>query len=148
MGLYIWGSLGDKYDTKKILIVALILINLMTGLISVGGFKDILSIFYFLVFFSLNGAIQSTGWPCCVAIFANWFGKKNRGLIFGIWTSCGNMGNIIGSLMTSFLTETLGFPWYTAYAVIGCFCTLFAILNFILLEVHPEDVNLHIQEID
>mmetsp|Transcript_39027 Transcript_39027/g.37346 ORF Transcript_39027/g.37346 Transcript_39027/m.37346 type:complete len:82 (-) Transcript_39027:815-1060(-) len=57
------------------------------------------------------------------------------------------MGNIIGSFLTSMFTETFGFPWYTAYALVATFCTVFAVIVYFLAEPHPEDVGVHIIEI-
>mmetsp|Transcript_36053 Transcript_36053/g.26788 ORF Transcript_36053/g.26788 Transcript_36053/m.26788 type:complete len:81 (-) Transcript_36053:611-853(-) len=58
------------------------------------------------------------------------------------------MGNIFGAILTSFFTDTLNLPWYTAYALVGTFCTLFAIMNYFLAESHPEDVNVRIIELN
>jgi len=61
--------------------------------------------FYNKVFYSViwcfNGLIQSTGWPSVVAVMGNWFGKSGRGLVFGIWSSCASVGNIIGAVLTA-----------------------------------------------
>lgn len=61
--------------------------------------------------FAFNGLIQSCGWPCCAAIFANWFGKRGRGITIGLWQSSANFGNVGGALLTSFLTATVGLGW-------------------------------------
>ncbi len=31
---------------------------------------------YYMVFWILNGLLQSLGWPCMVAVMGNWFGKN------------------------------------------------------------------------
>jgi OPA family glycerol-3-phosphate transporter-like MFS transporter 1/2 len=148
LGLYISGSMGDHFDPKKLIIVFFVLVTVLTSFISLGGFKEITSIFYYMLFFALNGAVQSTGWPSCITIFTNWFGKKGRGLKFGMWSSCSSMGNIFGYLLTSFFTETLEMEWYSAYAMIGLFCTVTAIFNGFLCVVHPEEAGVNIEEID
>jgi len=53
---------------------------------------------FYLIIWALNGLVQSSGWPCVVAIIGNWFGKTGRGFIFGLWSSCSSVGNILGSL--------------------------------------------------
>lgn len=58
------------------------------------------------------------------------------------------MGNIIGYLLTSFFTATLNMEWYSAYALIGFFCTISAIINALICVVHPEDAGVNIKEID
>jgi sugar phosphate permease len=34
--------------------------------------------------------------PCFIAIMGNWFPKKNRGFVVGLWATCNNFGNIAG----------------------------------------------------
>ena len=58
---------------------------------------------YYLLLWGINGLVQSSGWPCVVSIVGNWFGKTGRGLLFGIWSSCASVGNIVGSLMAGAL---------------------------------------------
>lgn len=147
IGLFIWGSLGDHFNIKIILITSFVLVNAIISVISLGGASQISSLSYYCIFFAINGALQSSGFPLLTAVFSNWFGKKGRGILFGLWTSNAALGNIIGSLITSFLTQTLKCDWYTAYAVIGCFCTLFAILIFFFLIIHPEDIGIYVEEV-
>ena len=58
---------------------------------------------FYLVMWALNGLVQSSGWPCVIGIVGNWFGKSGRGFIFGIWSSCSSVGNILGSLFSGAL---------------------------------------------
>ncbi|PIO34438.1 hypothetical protein AB205_0194190, partial [Aquarana catesbeiana] len=61
--------------------------------------------FYNKVFYCsiwvINGLLQSTGWPCVVAVMGNWFGKSGRGLVFGLWSACASVGNILGAFLAS-----------------------------------------------
>lgn len=65
----------------------------------------------------------------------------------GVWASTPNMGNIIGALLTSFLTSSLNFKWFSAYGTIGFFCTLFVIIDYFFLIVHPKEKNIIIEEL-
>ena len=49
---------------------------------------------FFRTMFFTNGLLQSTGWPVLVAVMGNWFNKSSSGLVFGIWSSNANVGNI------------------------------------------------------
>ena len=49
----------------------------------------------------VNGLLQSTGWPCVVAVMGNWFGKAGRGVVFGLWSACASVGNILGAFLAS-----------------------------------------------
>ncbi len=50
--------------------------------------------------------------------------------------------------MTSFLTSTMLLKWEITYLLIGLLCLIIAIVNLFMLVVHPEEKNLHIDELD
>eukprot|EP00347_Sterkiella_histriomuscorum_P015299 403357549 len=117
----------------------------MIGYAAELGYKNTV---LFCVLFSINGFLQSIGWPACSAIFGNWFGKRGRGILIGLFCSAGNAGNIGGALMTSFLTSTLLYNWRISFIIVSSFCTLAAILNFLFLVVHPQEKGMSIEEYD
>lgn len=102
----------------------------------------------FCFLFSINGFMQSIGWPSCNAIFGNWFGKRGRGILIGLFCSSGNAGNIGGAIATSFLTSTMLFNWRITFIIVSGFCTFAALLNFLFLIVHPEEKGITIDEYD
>lgn len=144
LGLFVSGQLGDHHNPKTLLILSFFLVTVVTTVISICGLNNWMNLVFFSFLFGLNGLLQSFGWPCSNAIFANWFGKRGRGTIIGMWASCGNFGNVTGALLTSFLTSTVLFKWEVTYLVIGQLCLVMAIINIGFLVVHPEDRDLHI----
>lgn len=116
--------------------------------VSCGAYWGIQNQFFYYFLFALNGLMQSSGFPTCVSIFTNWFGKRGRGTLFGLWCSTGAAGNVIGAMLTSTFTSTLGLKWYQAYAAMGLFCSLMAGLNAMYLVVHPIELDIHIDEFD
>lgn len=92
--------------------------------------------------------MQSFGWPACTTIFSNWFGKRGRGAIVGLWCSSGNAGNIGGALLTSFFTSTLLFNWKIAFMFVSWFCIGIALINCFVITVHPHEKGIYIEEID
>ena len=148
IGLFVSGSLGDHHSPKWMLIISYSLVSVITTIIAFCGINNWMNIFFMSFLFGINGLLQSVGWPCCNAVFANWFGKKGRGTIIGFWQSCGNFGNVTGALMTSFLTSTMLLDWEYAYMYIGFSCIGMAIVNFFMLVVYPEEKGIFIPEID
>ena len=119
IGLFVSGSLGDHNNPKFMLIISYICVAGITLTIAICGLYNWTNIVFFAFLFSVNGIVQSVGWPCTNAIFANWFGKRGRGTIIGFWQSCGNFGNVAGALLTSFLTSSIKLEWEITYLVIG-----------------------------
>ena len=81
----------------------------------------------------LNGVAQSFGWPCNVKIVGNWFGgDAHRGAVFGFWSACVSMGNIVGGLV-GFIVLEIGLGWeavFIASALLLMWAT-FAVANFV-----------------
>ena len=119
IGLFVSGSLGDHYSPKMLLIIAYIGVTLVITLLSLTSAAGWTSVVFFCFLFAINGALQSVGWPSCTAIFANWFGKRGRGAMIGLWASSNNFGNVGGALLTSVLTSTVGLSWEMTFLFIG-----------------------------
>jgi len=148
IGLFVSGSLGDHQNPKMMLIISYSLVTVITTIISICGLANKMNIVFFSILFGINGLLQSVGWPCCNAVFANWFGKRGRGTIIGFWQSCGNFGNVTGALAASFLTSTVRLQWEYTYMFIGFACFIMAIINYFMLIVEPKEKGIVIHEID
>ncbi|CAK8684253.1 unnamed protein product [Clavelina lepadiformis] len=93
----------------------------------------------YITLWCLNGLFQGTGWPCVVAIMGNWFGKSERGLVFGIWSANAPVGNIFGSLIASALID-YGYEIVFLYASFSIFCG--GIVMFFGVVSSPLDLGL------
>ncbi|TNV80079.1 hypothetical protein FGO68_gene6337 [Halteria grandinella] len=148
IGLFINGQLSDRYDPKTMLIFAFFLVAGITILISMTALYQWVNPVLYTLLFAVNGLFQSVGRPCCNQIFANWFGKKGRGSLMGLWQSSYNTGNVAGAIVTSFLTSTVGMQWELSYMVSGGFCIVMAFVNMWALISHPDLRGIDIEEID
>ena len=55
------------------------------GLFGMGYFLNVHDFWFYLVMQMVAGLFQATEWPSVVAVIGNWFWKRKRGLIMGIW---------------------------------------------------------------
>ncbi|MCE0480687.1 hypothetical protein HAX54_037723 [Datura stramonium] len=138
IGMYISGHAGDRMDLRVFLTAGMLVTGLFTALFGVGYWANIHSFYYYLIVQMFAGLFQSTGWPSVVAVVGNWFGKKKRGLIMGIWNAHTSVGNITGSLVSSIL---LKYGWGWSMVAPGILITFSGIIVFLLLPVHPESVG-------
>lgn len=141
-GLFISGILGDRFDLRIVLCLGMVLTSIMIFCFGVlSQWLGIYSIAWYISFWVLNGLAQSTAWPCVVAIMGNWFGKEGRGLIFGIWSACASVGNIIGAaLAAAFIKYGYEYPFLVCcILLIAC-----AIICFFAIIPSPEDVGLNL----
>ncbi|KAK9292101.1 hypothetical protein L1049_020058 [Liquidambar formosana] len=136
--MYFSGHLGDRVNLRIFLTVGMVGTGLFTSLFGVGYWANIHNFYYFLVVQMFAGLFQSTGWPSVVAVVGNWFGKKKRGLIMGIWNAHTSVGNITGSLVASALLQ---YGWGWSFVVPGLMIAFVGLMVFLLLPVSPESVG-------
>ncbi|XP_055831644.1 putative glycerol-3-phosphate transporter 1 [Solanum dulcamara] len=138
IGMYFSGHVGDRMDLRVFLTAGMLGTGLFTALFGVGYWANIHSFYYYLIGQMIAGLLQSTGWPSVVAVVGNWFGKKKRGLIMGIWNAHTSVGNITGSLVASIL---LKYGWGWSMVVPGILIAFSGMIVFLLLPVNPQSVG-------
>ncbi|KAI4332748.1 hypothetical protein L6164_017631 [Bauhinia variegata] len=137
-GMFFSGHLGDRLNLRHFLTVGMLGTGVFTSFFGMGFWGNIHNYYYFLIVQVIAGLFQSTGWPSVVAVVGNWFGKKKRGLIMGIWNAHTSVGNITGSLVASAL---LRYGWGWSFVVPGLMMAFIGLVVFLLLPVAPESVG-------
>jgi len=140
IGLFLSGFIGDRVNLRYMLSIGIggsAILTFLFGYLWVP--LNIKNKMYFRVLFFLNGLFQSTGWPASVAIMGHWFAKSSSGLVFGLWSSNSNLGNVIGSLLVTAVID-YGFEYGMLLNAIVAFCS--ALLVFFCLLPHPKDAGI------
>jgi OPA family glycerol-3-phosphate transporter-like MFS transporter 3 len=135
IGLYVSGSLADRFAVKKVLVVGTLFTAVLTALFGLVGFvgsHDDGDARSYAVLWCLNGLVQSVGWPSNVKIMGNWFGQGHRGAVFGLWASCVSVGNILGGLLASALLHN-GLGWQWVFIVPSFIVAVWALLILFFL---------------
>lgn len=143
IGMYFAGHIGDSFDLRLFLTIGMVGSGILVIIFGFGYFLNVHSFAFFMIVQILCGLFQSIGWPCVVAVMANWFGKSRRGLIMGLWSSHTSFGNILGSLVAS---SVLGLGWGWAFVLPGIFILVVAILIYMFLVECPESIGLELPE--
>lgn len=140
IGLFVSGTIGDRINIRYMLTVGTMGSALMTlafGYLPVP--YNIHNKLYYRCLFFINGLFQSTGWPALVTIMGNWFSKESSGLVFGIWSSNANIGNMMGSLIVASVIE-YGYEYGMLLNSVLSFCG--GIAAFCCLIPHPNDIGI------
>ena len=96
---------------------------------------------------ALVGLSNSFITPTFIAIMGRWFPKKNRGVLVGIWSTCNNVGHIIGIEFAAGLMEVFKPQWgYMKETMAGILCFQ-SILIWIFLVADPSYVGIKIEEL-
>ena len=140
VGLFIFGVIGDRVNLRLMLSGGMCGSAILTFLFGyVGPVFNIHNLWYYRIFYFLNGFCQATGWPASVAVMGNWFSKSSGGLVFGFWSSNASTGNIFGSLIVASVLH-YGLEYGMLLNSIFLFC--FGIIILVCLVIHPNDVGL------
>ncbi len=93
-----------------------------------------------LLFLSLNGLAQGTGWPGSIGSLAYWFKRKQRGSILGIWATCYQVGSLVATSFAAYMLGHYGWRW----SFFGASMIMLVIWSAVLMlhPNRPEDVGL------
>ncbi|KAI4327179.1 hypothetical protein L6164_019671 [Bauhinia variegata] len=138
LGMYVAGHLGDTLDLRLFLTTGMIGSGIFVSLFGMGYFWNVHVFWFYLSMQMVAGLFQATGWPSVVAVIGNWFGKRKRGLIMGIWNAHTSVGNICGSLLAACVLE---FGWGWSFIVPGALILCGGIIVYFFLAAYPEDVG-------
>lgn len=139
IGLFISGILGDRLPLVFVLCVGMSVSSLSVFFFGcVTKWTGNTQPWLYGLLWAINGLAQSTCWPTIVAIMANWFGRKGRGCILGLWSANASVGNIVGALIVS---SVLDFGSAVAFLVPSVMLLAGTLVNIFCLPGSPSDVN-------
>ena len=136
VGQFVWGMLGDKVGTRKIVLLGL------SGSIIAGFAMGVSSVMLaFGVFALLQGLSQSTGWAPLAKNITNWFSLRERGVVMGWWATNYTIGGLIGAPFAGLMAVYFG-GWRFAFFIPAIVLAVITILFFLLQKNKPQDMGL------
>ncbi|KAM4748071.1 sugar phosphate exchanger 3 [Rhinophrynus dorsalis] len=140
VGLFISGIIGDRLNMRYVLTFGMCSSALTMFVFgTVTEWLHFYNKFFYCAVWIVNGLLQSTGWPCVVAVMGNWFGKSGRGFIFGLWSACASVGNILGAFLAS---SVLKYGYEYAFLVTASVQFAGGIIIFFGLVTSPKELGL------
>lgn len=137
---YMVGQYTSAYFGRKLGPKYLLILGMGISLICNVVFGASNSYWTIILFLSLNGLAQGTGWPGCIGSLAYWFKRKQRGSILGIWSTCYQVGSVVATSFAAYMLGHYGWRWSFFGASI-ILLIIWAIV-FYLHPNRPEDVGL------
>jgi len=137
---YMVGQYSSAYFGRRLGPKYLLIFGMAISLICNVVFGASNSYWTIMLFLSLNGMAQGTGWPGCIGSLAYWFKRKQRGTILGIWSTCYQIGSLIATSFAAYMLGKYGWRW----SFFGASLVMLVIwlLVFYLHPNRPEDVGL------
>ena len=112
------GIVGDRSNPRYFMGIGLIL----TGIFNI-FFGMSSSIWFFAIFWGLNGWFQGFGWPPCAKLLTHWYSHSERGRWWSVWNTSHNLGGRPNPYSCSFLCGEL---WVGA---MRCMCQGFYVFS-------------------
>ncbi len=136
---FISGILGDKSNPRYFMSIGLILTGMFNILF---GFSS--SLYWFALFWGLNGWFQGWGWPGCAKLLTHWYSHSERGTWWGLWNTSHNLGGALIILLATWCTQKYG--WRYAMYVPGTLCIGAGFFLMNRLRDTPQSLGLPIIE--
>ncbi|KAM8908455.1 sugar phosphate exchanger 3 isoform 2-T2 [Spinachia spinachia] len=140
VGLYLSGVVGDRFNLRYVLCFGLCgsaVVEFMFGTLT--EWLHIYNVYVYCILWVVNGLLQSAVWPSVVAVMGNWFGKQGRGFVFGLWSACASVGNILGAFLAS---SVLKYGYEYAFLVTSVMQFAGGVVVFFGLLTSPKEIGL------
>ena len=95
----------------------------------------------FGILFFFQGACQSTGWAPLTKNISYWFSQRERGRVFGFWTTNYAVGGMVASAFEGYMALYFA-NWRFAFFMSALVLTAIWLLFFLIQKDRPEDVDL------
>lgn len=129
------GILSDRSNPRYFMSIGLVL----TGILNI-CFGMSSSLFFFAIFWGLNGWFQGWGWPPCARLLTHWYSQKERGTWWGFWNTSHNVGGLLIPLIAAYAAQTWG--WREAMFVPGVLCIIVGFFLMNRLRDTPQSLGL------
>ena len=137
---FVSGVISDKSNPRYFMAFGLI----MTGIFNVlFGLSS--TIFFFSIFWCLNGWFQGFGWPPSAKLLTHWFSQSERGRWWSIWNTSHNLGGAIIPIIISLIIAKFG--WRAGMWLPGFVCIFVGLFIINRLRDTPQSLGLPAIEI-
>jgi len=135
IGQFLNGALGDRLGARRVIAAGMLLASAAGFAMGFGQSATV-----FLVFYSLNGLFQSTGWSNNVKAMTPWFGAQQRGKIMGVWCTNYVVGGLAATALATFILSHWGWRW--AFFVPAAWVAAVGLMVLVFMVERPQDRGL------
>jgi OPA family glycerol-3-phosphate transporter-like MFS transporter len=147
---FIMGSISDRSDARKFLVIGLILSSLLmigVGLIPFSTVSITQNVVIIFVFMLLVGWLSGMGWPPCGRIMAHWFSQNERSFKMSVWNTShtigsGSLGLLAIAGVAIFGLLGIDQTWRSAFIFPGVVALLIAGVCWWLIRDTPQSCGL------
>ncbi|HEY3853433.1 MAG TPA: MFS transporter [Verrucomicrobiae bacterium] len=135
IGQFFWGTLGDRYGTRKV-----VLFGMMASIVTAALMGVTNVAFWMGTLFALQGLWQASGWAPLGKNMGEFFSQRERGSIMGFWCTNYALGGFVASIIAGFAAQKYG--WRYAFFIPAVLLGVIWILFLVFQRNRPEDLGL------
>jgi OPA family glycerol-3-phosphate transporter-like MFS transporter len=136
IGQAINGNIGDKLGGRRVMSAGAILSCMTNWAVSFST-----SVFGLGVLWASNGYFQSMGWAPGSRLLSNWFGKHERGKVFGFYVFAAGMASVLSFVTSIVVVHTLQLDWRWIFRLPVLLMLVGGIAFYLIARERPEDMG-------
>lgn len=136
VGQAINGNLGDKFGGRRVMSAGAVLscaanwaVSFSTGVLSLGAL------------WGLNGYFQAMGWAPGSRLLSNWFGRHDRGRVFGFYVFAAGMASVLSFVTSLVVVHTLHLDWRWIFRLPVLLMLVGGVAFYLIARERPEDLG-------
>lgn len=136
IGQAINGNLGDKLGGRRVMSAGAILscitnwaVSFSTSVIGLGAL------------WGLNGYFQAMGWAPGSRLLSNWYGKTERGKVFGCYVFAAGMASVLSFVTSILVVHIWALDWRWIFRIPVLLMLLGGITFYLVARERPEDMG-------
>src|SRR5215471_11661692 len=135
LGQFLFGTLGDKLGTR-----VLVMIGMLCSVIVAVAMGRSNTALWMGILFAVQGVCQSSGWAPLSKNVGEFFSRRERGSIMGLWCTNYALGGFVASVLAGYAAQQFG--WRYAFFVPAGVLFIIWVLFILFQRNRPEDVGL------
>lgn len=136
VGQAINGNLGDKFGGRRVMSAGAILSCLTNWAVSFST-----SVMSLGVMWGLNGYFQAMGWAPGSRLLSNWFGKSERGKVFGCYVFAAGMASVLSFVTSILVVHIWELDWRWIFRLPVLLMLFGGITFYFVARERPEDLG-------
>src|ERR1700681_2439705 len=136
IGQAINGNLGDKLGGRRVMSAGAILsfimnwaTSLSTGIVSLS------------VFWGINGYFQSMGWAPGSRLLSNWWGRHERGTVYGLYTFAAGLASVLFFFTSLRVPGYFQLDWRWIFRIPVTLLLVGGVAFYLIAREKPEDMG-------
>ena len=136
IGQAINGNIGDKFGGRRVMSAGAVLscltnwaVSLSTGVLSLGAL------------WGLNGYFQAMGWAPGSRLLSNWFGKHERGKVYGFYVFAAGMASVMSFVTSILVVHIWQLDWRWIFRLPVLLMLVGGVAFYLIARERPEDMS-------